>query len=99
MVDLNAPFRPWSCDAPGGSQDPGQTSLGRVVVKPKAAMADSAAALCCRGFKNDEAGPGNRQLHQVHQMPIAGATIISAVLAHRRDHDAIWEPDRPDVDG
>ena len=63
--------------------------LIRVGIEPKAAMRDAADALDMRRFNDEEPGAGIRQHAKMREMPVIGTAIVGAVLAHRRDDDAV----------
>ena len=54
-----------------------------VRIKSEATRRDAPAALDVRGLDDHQSRAGNRELAQVHQMPISGAAVDGAVLAHR----------------
>jgi hypothetical protein len=63
-------------------------------------MGDAAAALHARRLDDDQAGAGQGELRLM--LPVSdriGAAIVGAVLAHRRDDDAVGQFERPEPQG
>src|SRR4029079_7315420 len=69
-------------------------------VIPDAGVAvGDAPALLDRGrLEEYRAGAALRELAEVHQVPVADLSVPRRVLAHRRHHNAIPDPDVPDPD-
>ena len=72
--------------------------FGFVGIKRHAAMGDAAVALHMGRLDNDEAGARVRQHAEMGKVPIGGATINGAVLAHGGHDDAILEFDAAEPD-
>ena len=76
-----------------------QGCLAVVRIDAEAAMRDAPSPLDTGRLDHDQRGPGIGQHAEMIEVPIGGDTVIGAVLAHRRDHDAVrefetGEPDR-----
>ena len=80
-----------AADPPAMGDDPRQRRFAGVGIKPKAAMGNAALALDMGRFDDEQAGAGIRQHAEMGHVPVVGNAVIGAVLAHRRDHDAIGE--------
>jgi len=72
--------------------------FGFVRIKPHAAMGDTAMTLHMGRLDNDKAGARIRQHAKMGQVPIGGATVDGAVLAHGGDDDAIVQFDTAEPD-
>jgi len=72
--------------------------FGFVRIKPHAAMGDATVALHMSRLDDDEAGARIRQHAKMGKVPISGATVGGAVLAHRGYDDAILQFDRAEFD-
>src|SRR5262249_24574079 len=70
-----------------------------VRIEPEAAVGDPATALDASGLNHDQLRPGNGEHIEVHNVPIGGHAVVGAVLAHRRDHDAVREFEIGELDG
>ena len=73
--------------------------LAGVGVEAEAAVADAATPLHVAHLRHHQPGAGIRQHAEMGHVPVGGDAVIGAVLAHRRDHDAVrklevGEPDR-----
>jgi hypothetical protein len=75
--------------APGLRDHAGQGGFIIVGVHPKTAMGDTAMPFDMSCLHNHQGGTGMSQHPEVHEMPIIGAAVVSGILAHRRNHDAI----------
>ena len=62
-------------------------------------MGDAAVTLHMGRLDDDEAGAGIGEHAEMGDVPIAGAAVTGAVLAHRRDDDAVVELDAGELDG
>jgi hypothetical protein len=70
--------------------------LAGIRIEARAAMGDAADALHAGGLDHHEAGAGHGELRPVLAVPHRiGATVVGAVLAHRRDDDAVGQLQRP----
>ena len=87
MGKLNAELG--ATDAPAMGHDPLERGFASIGIEPEAAMGDTAEALDMRRFENQQAGAGIRQHAEMGHVPIVADAVIGAVLAHRRDHDAV----------
>src|SRR5262249_4454766 len=65
--------------------------LAVIRVEAEAAVGDAAVALHVRGLDDHKAGAGIRQHAEMRDVPVAGDAVVGAVLAHRRDDDAVVE--------
>jgi hypothetical protein len=74
-----------------GLEDTRQGRLVGVRVEAEAAVRDAALRAHPRRLDHQEPGAGERELAQMHHVPIAGAAVDGAVLAHRRHGDAVGE--------
>ena len=81
-----------------GGHHSGQGSLAIVVPEAEAAGGDSAASLDRGGFGDDQARPGTGQGPQVHVLPGGGDPVDRGIHAHRTDHDAVPEPEIPELE-
>ena len=86
-------------DAPAMGNDAGERGLVGVGIEPHAAVGDAAVALDMGGLDHHQRRAGIGQHAEMAEMPIGGAAVVGAVLAHGRDDDAvrkleIGEPDR-----
>ena len=79
--------------------DPLQRRLAGVGIKPEAAMGDAAAALDMGRLDHQHAGAGIGQHAEMGHVPIVADAVIGAVLAHRRDDDAVRELEAGKADG
>ncbi len=68
---------------------PRQRRLVLVGIEPDAARRDAADRLHPGGLDHDQAGAGDRELAQVHDVPVPDRALAGGVLAHRRQHDAV----------
>ncbi len=66
-----------------------QRRLVLVGVQPQATVRDAAAALDMRGLDDHQPGARDGVLAQMHQVPVGGAAVDRAVLAHGRDDNAV----------
>src|SRR6202167_1174814 len=80
-----------AADAPAMRHDFLQRRLAGVGVKPKTAMGDAAGAFDVGGFDDQQTGAGIRQHTEMRHVPVVRHAVIGAVLAHRRDDDALGE--------
>ena len=97
MRDLDAELG--GAGAPAMGDDARQRRLVVVGVEPHAAMGDAAAALDMRRFDDHEARAGIGQHAEMGEMPVGGGAVIGAVLAHRRDDDAVGNSTGPSLMG
>ena len=84
--------------APAEIDDAPECRLVLVGIKPHAAMGDAAVALHMGRLDDDEAGARVRQHAEMGDVPVGGAAVDRAVLAHRRDDDAIFQFDATEAD-
>jgi hypothetical protein len=79
------------CGAGGAAKgdDALKRRLALVRIKAHAAMGDATMAFDMGRLDDQEAGARGRQHTEMRQMPIGGAAIDCAILAHGRDDDAI----------
>ncbi len=96
MGELDAELR--GAGASTEIDDAFERRFGFVRIKPHATMGDAAVALHMGRLDNDEAGARIRQHAEMGKVPIGGATINGAVLAHGRHDDAIFEFDAAEPD-
>ena len=66
-----------------------QRRFAFVGIKPQATMGDPAMALDMGRLDDEQAGPRVRQHAKVGQVPVGGAAVDRAVLAHRRNRDTV----------
>ena len=97
MRDLDAELG--GAGPPAVGDDARQRRLVVVGVEPHAAVGDAAAALDMRRLDDDEARAGIGQHAEMGEMPVGGGAVVGAVLAHRRDDDAVGEFDTAELDG
>src|SRR5262245_21520450 len=69
-------------------------------VAPNAGVAWRDASFRCDGgcFDEHECRAAYRAASQMDQVPITGEAVVGAVLAHRRDNDAVPEADASDIE-
>src|SRR5688500_12036133 len=79
--------------------NPAQAADMRVVPDAGVAMRDAPALLHRGGFDEHHARAALGELAQVHQVPVGDVAVLRRVLAHRRDDDAVADPDvaQPDL--
>jgi hypothetical protein len=70
---------------------PLQSSFVRIAVETDTATGNSTNALDGGGLEHKEARTGLRKHAQMHEVPITGATIARAVLAHWRNNNSVCE--------
>ena len=98
MSDLDAEAGAGQGDRPGGGKHARHGALVGVRIKPRVAVRDAADALDGGGLHHDKPGARHGQGHEVLQMPVAHAAVIGRILAHGRDHDAVREPHRAEIE-
>ena len=93
-------------DAELGGADPRQCAMTRCIaclvgvgIEPGAAVGDAAVPLDVGRLDHQQAGAGIRQHAEMRHVPVGRAAVIGAVLAHRRDHDAVGEFETGEPDG
>src|SRR5215468_10175420 len=96
MGKLDAELR--SSGAAAEINDAPERRFGLVRIKPHAAVGDAAVTLHMRRLDHDEAGARIRQHPDMGKVPIGGATVDGAVLAHGRNDDAIVQLDAAEPD-
>ncbi len=94
MGELNGKARAGRRDAPRRIEHARERRFVGVGVEAETAVRDAAAALHAGRLDDHHASAGERQLHQVLQVPIRGRAIAGRVLAHGRDGDAVGQADR-----
>jgi hypothetical protein len=67
--------------------------LAIIGIKPEAAVSDAPVALHMGRLDDEQAGAGIGEHAEMGHVPVVRAAVIGAVLAHRRDNDAIVEFD------
>ena len=92
MANLALPMRrQWEIRAPAPPR--------RHRNKARGSLGDAAAALDVGHLDHDHAGAGIGQHAEMGHMPIVADAVIGAVLAHRRDDDAVGELEAGEADG
>ena len=76
-------------EAADHAHDVGQRRLVGVAVQAQVLRRDAALGADGRGLQDQQTGTRQRQVAQVHAVPVAGRAVLGAVLAHGRDHDAV----------
>ncbi|CAI8308778.1 MAG: Uncharacterised protein [Rhodospirillaceae bacterium] len=71
----------------------GQSLLILVGPQPQTAGGNPRLRADAGGFHEDQAHTADRELTQVHQVPVGGAAVVGAVLAHGRHHDPVAQFD------
>jgi hypothetical protein len=71
--------------------DARQRFLGFVVVETETPRRDAAFRLDAAGLGDDEPDVGAGILAEMHDVPVGRLAVFGGVLAHRRQHDAIFE--------
>ena len=97
MGELDAELR--GAVAPADVDDVLEGRFAVVRIEAEAAMGDAAVALHMGRLDDDEAGSRISEHAEMGDVPVAGAAVIGAVLAHRRDDDAVVELDAGELDG
>ena len=65
--------------------------FGLVRVQTDAVRSDPPLRLDVRHFGHHQPRAGEGEVSEVHQVPVAHAAVLRAVLAHRRDDDSVRE--------
>ena len=91
MGDLDAPFG--AAGAPRRGQHAAERGFVVVGIEPEAAMGDAAVARDVGRLHHDQRRAAIGQHAEMHQVPVVGAAVVGAVLAHGRDDDAVGEFD------
>jgi hypothetical protein len=76
-----------------------QRRLAGVGIKAEAAVGDAAAALHMGRLDHQHAGAGIGQHAEMGDVPIGTDAVVGAVLAHRRDDDAVGKLEAGEFDG
>ena len=71
--------------------DARERGLAPVGVKTEAAMRDPPVTLDIRHLDDDQRSAGIGEHRKVSEMPVVGAAVVGAVLAHGRDDNAIGQ--------
>jgi hypothetical protein len=82
-----------------GAHHLGQRRFLRVVVQSDAAAGDPAVAFDRGGLDDQQPGTRDRQLSQVHAVPVTDHTVDGRVLAHGGDDDAVGQGQRAELPG
>src|SRR6266516_935287 len=97
MSELNAEL--------GGTVSPavgdyaGKRSFAIIGIESEATVTDAPAALHPSRLDHEQRRPGIGKHAKVIEVPVRGDAVISAVLAHRRDDDAVREFEIGEPDG
>jgi hypothetical protein len=77
------------------------TEVGNMLVFPDAKIGrrDAAFRQNRRGLKRDQPGSSLRAAAQVHEVPVIGEAVLTGVLAHGRNADAVAEIDGSKLKG
>jgi len=78
-------------EAAAESDDAGQRRFVLVAVKAEAARRDAAAGFDRGRLDHREAGAAAGERAEMLQVPVIGTAVLGAVLAHRRDDDAVGQ--------
>ncbi len=89
MSELNGELG--AANAPAMGNDPRQRRLAGIGIKAEASMSDAARALDVGRLDHQQPGAGIRQHAEMGHVPVIRDAVIGAVLAHRRDDDAVRE--------
>ncbi len=97
MPDLDPELR--RAVTPAIGDGAGERRLVVVRIDAETPMGDAAAALHGRRLDDEQGRAGIGQHAEMDEMPVVGAAVVGAVLAHGRDDDAVCqleavEPDR-----
>ena len=87
MRQLNAKLG--GADAMAVSDDARERRLAIIGIEPEAAMRDATAPLHMGCLDHNQPGARIGQHAEVSDVPVGGDAVGGAVLAHRRDNDAI----------
>ncbi len=87
MRELDTELR--RADALAMQHDALERVLAGIGINAHAAMRDPAKPLDMRRFKHEKPGAGICQHAEMGHVPVVGDAVIGAVLAHRRDDDAV----------
>ena len=97
MGELDAELRGAIAAAVG--DDARKRGFAIVRIEPEAAVGDATASLGAGGLDHDQRRPGIGEHTEVRDVPTGGHAVVGAVLAHRRDHDAVREFEIGELDG
>jgi hypothetical protein len=89
MSDLDSEMR--AADRAHRLQHTGEGRLGRIVVEAGAARRDPPLRGHRGGLDDQQPGARVRQHAQMDPVPVADDAVLDAVLAHRRDDDAVGQ--------
>ncbi len=76
-------------DVPAMRDDAIERLLAGIGIEPEAAVGDAAVALDMGRLDDQHAGAGIRQHAEMGHVPVVGDAVVGAVLAHRRNDDAV----------
>ena len=94
MADLDAELR--LRERADDVHHPLQRRFLPVIVQGKAVAATVAGRLDGVGFDDDEARPRHRQAAEMLDVPVLRPAPVGGVLRHRRHHDLVGQPQRPE---
>src|SRR3546814_1605802 len=80
---------PGAAVASAEGDDAGERRLILVRIEAEVVMRDAPARLDGRRLGDQQARSRERELAEMGEVPVRGATILGAVFAHRRDDDAV----------
>ena len=89
MGQLNAEARSRHSDFARRRQHPGESGFVSTAVNSEATVGNAPAPFDGRGFQRHETRARHGVLHDLLQVPVAGAAVVGAVLAHWRYRDAV----------
>jgi hypothetical protein len=99
VCDLNTKARTGQGDSLGGGQSAGKCTLILVGVESEASVSDAAMALDIRHLHHNKSGSGHGEHGKVLEVPVGGAAIMSRVLTHWRNSDAVRDVHRTNIEG
>ena len=70
-----------------------------IFIYPKVLWADAAPRLHRRGLREYKTGAAHGTAAEMHKVPVVGETVLAAVLAHRRDRNAVTKADFANLQG
>ena len=73
------------------AEHPVKGRLVLLVVEAEVAMRDAADLLDRRRLQHQKARARHGERTEMHEVPVVRVAVDRAVLAHRRDHDAVFE--------
>jgi hypothetical protein len=76
MIDLDSPAGPRRGDVPRRCHDASERRFAGVVVEAETSVGDPTVALGSGSLNDNETSIRDRELHQMHQMPVVGTPVV-----------------------